>query len=181
MLFDQDIGIPEGLQGEALLVEIMPERVRYNLRVRASDVAAVKKVSGLKLPAKIGACHSKDGWLIMKLGPDEWVITSDPKEAKPLAKIMAKLSKDFVLSATDISHRNIAFVVSGPMARRAVNVGCPLDLSLEAFTVGKVTRTIFESAPIQLYRAGENAFHIECWRSFAPYLRDFFVAFSRDL
>ena len=181
MLFDQGIDIPEALRGDALTVGLAPERVRYNLRIKSGDVAGVKKASGLKLPAKIGGTTKTATQLITKFGPDEWVVSDDPKASGKLSKLAAKLSKDFVMSATDISHRNVGFEISGPMASRAVNVGCPLDLSLGAFPVGKATRTVFENAPIQLYRAGETEFHIECWRSFAPYLRDFLLAYSRDL
>ena len=181
MLFDQGIDIPDALRREVLTVELMPERTRYNLRVKPSDVASVKKASGLKLPAKMGAFSKTGEQLIFKLGPDEWFISDVPASARKLEKIMTKLSQDFVLSVTDVSHRNIGFTLSGEMARRCVNAGCPLDMSLEAFPVGKVSRTVYESAPIQLYRAGEQEFHIECWRSFAPYLRDFFLAFAKDL
>jgi len=53
-------------------------------------------------------------------------------------------------------------------------VGCPLDLSLAAFPIGKVTRTVFESAQIMIARVDEQSFYVETWRSFGPYLRDFF-------
>jgi sarcosine oxidase, subunit gamma len=33
-----------------------------------------------------------------------------------------------------------------------------------------VVRTIFEKAEIILWRTGEQSFHIEVWRSFAPYV-----------
>jgi len=181
MLYNQGIEIPSELARDELTVTLMPERVRYNLRIKAADVAKVKKASGLKLPSRIGETAKTKEHLIIKLGPDEWIVSDAPSKANNLAKIMAKLSKDFVMSATDISHRNIGLSISGPMACKAVNVGCPLDLSLKAFPVGKATRTIFESAPIQLYRASEAEFHIECWRSFAPYLRDFLLAFAKDL
>ena len=43
MLFDEGIDTPEDLVRDALTVELMPERVRYNLRIKASDLAMVKK------------------------------------------------------------------------------------------------------------------------------------------
>ena len=181
MLFDQGLDIPEALVSDALTVELMAERVRYNLRIKAKDAAAAKKAGGLKLPSKIGMSSKSGDRLILKLGPDEWVLSDSPKKTAELSKTMAKLSDGFIMSATEISHRNIGFILSGPKASRAVNVGCPLDLSLDKFPVGKATRTIFENAPVQLYRAGEHEFHIECWRSFAPYLRDFLAISAKDL
>jgi len=181
MWFDQGIDIPEALNSDALKVEFMLERARFNLRVKAKDVTAFKKACGLKLPTKIGQTTKASHLLISKFGPDEWVISDTPKNAGKLAKKFEKLADKFVISAVDISHRNVGFMISGKMAVQAVNVGCPLDLSLNAFRIGRATRTIFENAPIQLYRAGASELHIECWRSFAPYLRDFMVAFARDL
>lgn len=72
-------------------------------------------------------------------------------------------------SLVDISHRNVAFHISGDGAAHLINVGCPLDLDLAAFPVGKCTRTIFERAEIVLMREADTAFHVEIWRSFAPY------------
>jgi sarcosine oxidase subunit gamma len=47
--------------------------------------------------------------------------------------------------------------------------GCPLDLSAQAFPVGMVARTLFHKAEIVLWRR-EEGFHLEVWRSFAPYV-----------
>lgn len=174
MLFDQGIEIPEALQTGSLNVELMPDRTRFNVRVKATDVAAFKKSSGLNLPGKIGQTRKSGEQLICKLGPDEWVVSDDPKQENKLVSMLDKMSAKFVMSATDISHRNVSFILKGEKAVDTVNVGCPLDLSLDAYPIGKATRTVFENAPIQLYRAGENELHVECWRSFAPYLCDFF-------
>lgn len=181
MLIDQGIEIPEALKSEALTIELMAERVRYNLRIKASDVARFKKFSGLKLPAKIGGTSKLGDQVICKFGPDEWVISDNLAVAGKLTKKMAKLSGQFVMSTMDISHRNVGFIITGSKAVEAVNVGCPLDLSMEAFPVGKAIRTIFENASIQLCRYGENEFEIECWRSFAPYLVGFMKRFATDL
>lgn len=175
MLFDQALDIPEALETEALTVNLLPERLRFSVRLKKGDVAAIKKLSGVKFPVKIGKTDVTAARSIHCLGPDEWLIIADPKEKAKLTKAFAKIDKDFVVSVTDISHRNIGFGLKGPKAARAINAGCPLDLSLEVFPVGKTTRTIFESAAIILTRTGEDTFSLECWRSFAPYLRDFFV------
>lgn len=175
MLFDQAIDIPECLNAEALAVSLMGEKARYSLRLKSADVSAIKKASGLKLPAKImGASHGKDV-TCAKLGPDEWIVIADPAQKPKLDKALAKVSKDFTCSVTDISHRNVGFGITGADAAKLINVGCPLDLSLEKFPVGKAVRTLFESASILLIRTDEQSFHMECWRSFGPYLRDFFA------
>jgi len=175
MLFDQALDIPESLNTDSLKLMLMPERIRYSLRIKKSDLTAIKKASGLKLPAKIGKTDMSSESNILCLGPDEWLIIADPKEGAKLSAAIAKIEKDHIVSITDISHRNIGFGISGADATKVINVGCPLDLSLESFPIGKTTRTIFESASIVLTRMGETEFSIECWRSFAPYLGDFFA------
>lgn len=174
MLFDQAVDIPETLNSERVNVALMGEKARYNLRVKTADIAAFKKASELRLPSKMGGSSLTKDVSCLKLGPDEWLVIADTTQKKKLDKAFTKASKDFICSVTDVSHRNIGFEVSGELAAKLINVGCPLDLSLTAFPVGKVTRTIFESAQIMLLRTGEGSFHVECWRSFGPYLRDYF-------
>ncbi len=177
MQFDQAIDIPDVLLRDDLGVALLCERLRYSLRIKSADVAAFKKMTALKLPSKINSSTRSSKEICIKFGPDEWLVITDPARAKALGKAFEKASKEFVYSVTEVSHRNVAFTVSGERAAQLINVGCPLDLSLDAFPVGKVTRTVFESAQIVLLRSDETEFHIECWRSFGPYLRDFFTRF----
>ena len=52
------------------------------------------------------------------------------------ADLMAAAASSGTLhSAVDISHRNVAVIVSGPGADVAINSGCPQDLSLAIFPV----------------------------------------------
>ena len=181
MLFDQALDIPEILTTDKLKLTLMPERMRYSLRCKKSDLAGIKKSSGLKLPTKTGRTEMSQAQIILCLGPDEWLVIADAKEKNKLKKIFAKIEKDYVVSITDISHRNIRLGITGQNAVAALNVGCPLDLSLDAFPIGKTTRTVFESVTIILTRTGVNDFNIECWRSFAPYIRDFFSRIANDI
>ena len=174
MLYSQALDIPDTISTSALSIKLLTERLRYSVRIKTSDLAAVKKVSGLKIPSKIGRSHMSAAMSILCLGPDEWLVIAEPKEEMRLAKTFAKIETGFTVSITDVSHRNIGFDVAGTDATRLLNAGCPLDLSLDVFPIGKTTRTVFESASIILTRTGETDFQIECWRSFAPYLRDFF-------
>ena len=46
--------------------------------------------------------------------------------------------------------------------------GCPLDL--ERMAVGRGTRTIYEAVEIVVIKCAPDAFRVEVWRSFAPWL-----------
>jgi sarcosine oxidase subunit gamma len=141
--------------------------IRTNLRAPESSVTALSKAMGLKLPQKPGtSTMSKAGRIAMWLGPDEWLIVDT--DGKDPAADCAKV-KDFH-SAVDISHRNTAVIVSGEAAEHVLNGGCPLDLSIGTFPVGKATRTVLGKAEIVLLREAGDRFRVECWRSFSDYV-----------
>lgn len=181
MLFDQGISIPESVEREGLSVSLLDETFRISIRARAKDRTAINKAAGLKLPAKIGQTNHSGGVLAACLGPEEWLVITAPKAGEKLFAKLVKLSAKQLMSVTDVSHRNLGFMISGEKAVALVNVGCPLDLRGDAFAVGKFTRTVFESCPITLYRAEEQTFIIECWRSYGDYMRDFITRAAADL
>jgi sarcosine oxidase subunit gamma len=43
------------------------------------------------------------------------------------------------------------------------------------------TRTVVAKAEIVLWRTSEEIFHVEVWRSFAPYVTDFLAEVAREL
>lgn len=175
MLFDQAIDIPEVLASESVDVSLLDEMARFSLRVKAGDLTEFKKSTGLQLPKKIGQSKTVKKLLCFCLGPDEWLVIAPVSQKENLSEKFSMAAQTIVFSVTDVSHRNVGFKISGERAGALINVGCPQDLSLDKFPVGKVSRTVFESASILLYRVEETTFHVECWRSFGPYLRDFFM------
>jgi len=110
------------------------------------------------------------------LGPDEWFLIDEA--GKDLLADCAKVSA--LHSAVGISHRNVAFAVTGPAAAAAINAGCPQDLSLEAFPVGAASRTILGKCEIVLLRTAADAFRVECWRSFSDYVFTFLSEAASD-
>jgi sarcosine oxidase subunit gamma len=79
-------------------------------------------------------------------------------------------------SLVDVSDRQIGLVMSGAEVEAVLSVGCPLDLAVHAFPVGMCTRTVLAKAEIVLWRTGPNTFHLEVWRSFEAYVRQFLTA-----
>ncbi|MEE9271755.1 MAG: sarcosine oxidase subunit gamma family protein [Robiginitomaculum sp.] len=181
MLFNQDIEIGAALQSGDLSVKLMEEKTRYSLRIKPNELAAFKKASGLKLPAKIGKSTRTTSHTYLCLGPDEWMVITTPENSNELRVKLEKTAAEFIYSYTDVSHRNVGFVLSGKQAASAINIGCPLDLSLDAFPIGKAARTVFENAPIMILRTKTAEFQLECWRSFAPYICGFFDRYETDI
>jgi sarcosine oxidase subunit gamma len=106
------------------------------------------------------------------MGPDEYLLL-DLSPAEPSAATAEGLERalgDIPHALVDISQRQLAWEISGPNATLLLNGGCPLDLDMQEFPSGMCTRTVFAKADILLWRTGEQAFHVEVWRSFADYL-----------
>ncbi len=148
-------------------LELAAPAERLSLRARAGDVAALSAALGLNLPVKpkTSASASGGGRQALWIGPDEWLVIADVGSGL----VAAAAASGVMHSATDVSHRNTAILVSGPGAAQAINAGCPQDLSLAVFPVGACARTVFGKIEIVLLRTAEDAFRVECWRSFSDY------------
>ncbi len=132
-----------------------PPMSRFSLRARrASDL---EEVIGAKLPVKIGTMLGG----IACLGPDEWLAFAPDGASRPDATGLA-------VSLTDVSDRSVGIILEGARAVEVLATGCPLDL--DHFAVGRATRTIYETVEIVIVREAMDRFHIEVWRSFAPWL-----------
>ena len=155
---------------------VLPPAERISLRAPEASVAALSKALGLTLPKKPKTSASKGGRTALWLGPDEWLVI-DEGGNDPLADCATVAA---LHSAVGISHRNIAISVTGPAAEAAINSGCPQDLSLDAFPAGAASRTILGKAEIVLLRTSNDAFRVECWRSFSDYVFTFLSEGARD-
>lgn len=154
----------------------LPPAERISLRAPAASIAALSKALGVKLPEKPKMSAAAKGRTALWLGPDEWLII-DTAGGDPLADCAAVKP---LHSAVGVSYRNVAFSVTGPACEATLNAGCPQDLSLAAFPVGACSRTILGKIEIVLLRTAEDAFHVECWRSFSDYAWTFLSDAARD-
>lgn len=153
---------------------------RINLRVRAEDVAALSGALGVDLPVKPKTSASANGVTALWIGPDEWLVIAEGTGEIGTGLVEAAAKSGALHSATDVSHRNTAILVSGPGAAAAINAGCPQDLSLTVFPVGACSRTIFGKVEIVLLRTAEEAFRVEVWRSFSTYAFGLLAEGARD-
>ncbi len=146
-------------------LQAAPPAHRIALRARAEDVPALSSALQLALPTTPKTSATQGSRTALWLGPDEWLVIDDGEGDL----VQALASSGAVHSATDVSHRNTAILVSGPGAVATLNGGCPLDLSLAAFPVGACARTLLGKIEMVLLRTGDEAFRVECWRSFSEY------------
>ncbi|MDB5556015.1 MAG: Sarcosine oxidase gamma subunit [Rhizobium sp.] len=149
----------------AVSLTTAPNAARASLRAYPDAVAALSSALGVSLPTKPKASATGSGITALWLGPEEWLLIGP--EGTDFVALAAKAN--VFHAAVDISHRNIAIMVSGPGAKVAVNSACPHDLTEASFPVGACSRTVFGKMEIVLYRESADTYRVECWRSFADY------------
>ncbi|WP_309084752.1 sarcosine oxidase subunit gamma [Chelativorans sp.] len=163
-------------QGQGISLSPAAPASRLSLRAPEASLAGLSQALSLDLPRRPKSSATKGPRAALWLGPDEWLVIDE--EEADLAAICAAVPA--LHSAVDISHRNVGILVSGARAEEVLNSGCPQDLSSRAFPVGAASRTVFGKAEIVLWRTGEEAFRVECWRSFSDYVFSFLEAAARE-
>ncbi len=168
----------EGRVAAHAAVSVKPAAAATRISLRAPDAsaAALDKALGLALPRRPKSSSSNGDRAALWLGPDEWLVID--QAGGDLVADCAKVTAFH--SAVDVSHRNVALLVEGAGAEATISAGCPQDISLEVFPVGACSRTILGKIEIVLWRTGEQAFRVECWRSFSDYAFTFLADAARD-
>jgi sarcosine oxidase subunit gamma len=162
-------------------VHPLPPASRFALRGDREVMLAAGSILGLAISG--AACTSAyyHGRASLWLGPDEQLVLAPETEGPSLARQLGEALAGTRHSLVDVSHRQIAFEVRGPMATSVLNAGCPLDLHAASFPLGMCTRTILGRTDIVLWRKAADIFHVEVWRSFADYATRFLAEASREL
>jgi sarcosine oxidase subunit gamma len=151
----------------------LPAASRHILRGGPKVRLAAQGAFGVAIPETACRAASQEERAALWLGPDEWLLISPEHSLDETTSALTNALVQLPHSLVDVSHRQIALELSGPRAERLLAAGCPLDLESSAFPVGMCTRTVLGKTEIVLWRTATEAFRIEVWRSFAPYLSDF--------
>jgi len=160
----------------SVAVSVLPPASRVSLRVPSTSVPALSEALRVELPTRPKNSATQAGRSALWLGPDEWLIVAEAND-DPLADLAGV---EALHSSVDVSHRNVAFAVSGADAEATLGAGCPQDLSIEAFPVGACSRSVLGKVEIVLHRTAADAFRVECWRSFSDYVLGFLGEAARD-
>lgn len=162
-------------------LNMQPVATRFIFRGAAEAQSAAGNAFGVSLPG--AACRASTGGsrAALWLGPDEWLLLAPDGEGAAIATDVARALGDRPHSLVDVSHRQVAFAVTGPNAERLLESQCPLPLDLEAFPVGMCTRTVFAKAEIVLWRTAADTFHVEVWRSFSGYVVALLSEVAREM
>lgn len=144
---------------------------RFSLRLTPEVASGLGSFAGFDLSQAINNLGVEGSKFSMRLGPDEWLLIAEGQDEASLLGELEQALAGSAHSLVDISHRNVALILSGPRAVDVLSTGCPLDLHRSAFSPGASTRTIFAKCEVILARLPDDTgFRVECWRSFGRYL-----------
>ncbi|WP_233854835.1 sarcosine oxidase subunit gamma [Paraburkholderia sp. HD33-4] len=156
--------------GERPFLELV--NVRGDTR-DAAFIRAVEQVIGCKPPEKANTVARGNGYDMVWLGPDEWLVRSEAAhDATRTAPLQAKLGAAFAgvfASAVDIGSGFTVLEITGARTRDVLARGCPLDLHPKLFGVGQCAQSHYFKASITLLPTGADSFDIVVRRSFADY------------
>jgi sarcosine oxidase, subunit gamma len=165
----------------AAMLEVLPDAAKLIFRGRPASIPVAGDAFRIPLPQSACRFSTKGDRAAYWLGPDEWLLQATGELPSALLRSMEQVLAGQSCALVDVSHRSDAFAVSGPMSEYVLNHGCPLDLSERGFPVGMCTRTILGKAAILLSRVDAHRFHLDVWRSFAPYVWQLLDEARREL
>lgn len=150
-------------------LRVLAPLARYALRV---DLAAAATACAGAMPIATTVCRASQlgDWHALWLSPDEQLLLGPAATGTAFAALAGNALQGVPHSLVEVSHRQGAVEVSGPAAATLLNAACPLDLGLAATPVGFCSRTVFGKSEVVLWRRAEDAFQLEVWRSFLPYV-----------
>jgi sarcosine oxidase subunit gamma len=158
----------------ALWMKVLPPAVRLVLHGQVGARKAAARIWGADFAEQACRAIVHGSRATLWLGPDEYLLLGssghDLESQAAATDALESALADIPHALVDISHRQFALEVSGPLAALILSGACPLDLDLGEFPVGMCTRTVLAKADIVLWRSREDAFHLEVWRSFAGYV-----------
>ena len=136
---------------------------------------------GVALPVKPLASETAAKRAALWMGPDEWTLLAPEDELKSVFDGIESKLAETPHALVDVSDRSEAIIVSGEKAVWLLNTGIFIDLSVEAFPVGTVTRTVFHKSPVMIWRTGPDTFVVEAWVSFMDYVAGLLVQSAQEL
>jgi sarcosine oxidase subunit gamma len=151
-------------------VTTLAPATRFSVRGPETAISAISSAVGVEFPRQ--PCRAAEEGLraALWLGPDEWLFIAPDSERDAMELYLGSVTAVLPASAVDISDRQVGIALTGAHAIDALAAFMPLDLEPTAFPLGMCTRTVFGKAEIVLWRQAIDAFRIEVWRSFAPYV-----------
>lgn len=174
------VAAPGGL---AVSLREITGRGMIDLRGHANDAAfmsAVRQVLGVALPAVPRTSASAGGVTALWLSADQWLITAAREDAAGLLARLKSALQGIHALAVDVSDMRAIIRLEGEGCREILMKGTSLDLLSGDYTPGTCRRMRFAEIAALLHVAGDDAFDVYVFRSYAHYAWEFLCATARE-
>ncbi len=120
---------------------------------------------GQALPAQTGDTVGAANRLVMRTGPEEFLIVSD--EAADMTALLRQLIAADVGSVTNLSHARCHIHLEGPKCVDTLSKLFPIDLRDPAFPQQQIRLTGHHHVPSLLHRLGAQSFDVYVFSTYA--------------
>ena len=163
------------MRADGVSLADQPARVRLNLRLDPEDAEALTAAGaalGGSLPRTPNtAAATINGWTLLWLGPDEWLITGPAEDGAGLEDALQARLDGHCHALTDVSAMYATLALTGPRAREVLMKGCRLDLHPRAFAPGACIQTSLARGHVILHQTDDApSYEITVRNSFSAYL-----------
>ena len=177
--------------GDRIAIREVPFLTQLTLRVQPAGAAAdrIGKALGVALPVQPCTTASGDGVTVLWLGPDEWLVVSEPDRAADLtARIRENLAGEHG-AVVDTSAQRTAVRITGKNAADVLAHGCALDLdrrgaggdgvAISGFGPGQCVSTLLAKAQVVI-TPEQDGYLVLVRSSFAEYLATWLLDASAE-
>ncbi|GAA4917273.1 sarcosine oxidase subunit gamma [Actinomycetospora succinea] len=163
--------------GTLLSLDLEAPVAAVDLRVDpdGSGPAAVGAAVGAALPARPDTWTALPSGLALRLGPDEWLLTSTTADPQDWEFHVDETASAHGGMAVDVSAQRTSVRVRGTAARDLLAFGCSLDLRPAAFPRGRCAQTLLGQAAVVLVAYDVDDLALIVRSSFAGYVADWLV------
>jgi sarcosine oxidase subunit gamma len=165
--------LPDGFQ-----VTVNPFLTMTDLRFRPGGPAtgAVTALLGVTPPTQPNTCVYGDAGAVIWLGPDEWLVVSEPAALETQEADLRAAVTPFGGAAVDVSGQRVSLTLRGRHVRDVLAKGCALDLHRTVFRPGSSAQTTVGLAGVVLLANDDpGEFTVLVRQSFAGYLADWLI------
>lgn len=166
-----------GGPGGPLRLELEAPVAAVDLRVDpgGSGPAAVAAAVGGPLPDRPDTWTELPGGAALRLGPDEWLLTSAAARPEDWEFHVDEAAGAHGGMAVDVSAQRTCVRVRGAAARELLSFGCAIDLRPGSFPPGRCAQTLLGQAPVLLVAHAADDLALFVRPSFAGYVADWLV------
>ena len=153
-------------------LEVRPGRGYLNLRGDPGDeqfLQAVQATLGQPLPTIANTFTAGENTQF-RLGPDEWLLATEPDKEKDIAEQLGENLSGQCHSLVDVTGGQVLLRLRGNCVREVLAKGCTLDLHQRAFKMGQCAQTTLAKTSMLIALIDDApTFDIIVRRSFAEY------------